>query len=138
MAEGYEPRFDIDYEVGRQGELWVASIRDALRTERAEVKTDVRASVTGNVYVEYECRHRGKWKPSGIATNESPVYVFVLAARSLALVVDTEALKREARRAYNAGRLAECKKGSHPTRGVLIPVQKLVADLLHSAQKEAA
>lgn len=58
-ADGYEPRFDIDASYGRQGELFVSSIIDALTGGSVEVKRDSRFAKTGNVYVEYECRKRG-------------------------------------------------------------------------------
>lgn len=69
MPEGYEPRFDLDYARGRQGELFVEAVRDAIQTERCEVKRDDRSVETGNVYVEYQCLRRGKWTKSGIATS---------------------------------------------------------------------
>lgn len=124
---GYEPRFDLDYEFGRQGELWVDSVVQALRTERAEVKTDGRVSRTGNLYVEFECRRRDGWQRSGLATTQSDVWVFVLGSSGMALVVKTDVLKELCRPLWKAGKVAAETDGSHPTKGVLLPLNLLVA-----------
>lgn len=56
-AEGYFPDWDI-------------------KTERAtyEIKTDVMAPKTGNVFVEFEYRH----KPSGIAATKADYFVVII------------------------------------------------------------
>lgn len=126
LTDDYEPRYDIDYEAGRQGEFFVVDIIEALTSERVEVKTDLMSQETGNVYVEYECLKRGKYVPSGIAVTEAPLWVFVLECGELAVVISTSRLKELAGDAYRNGRKRECKKGSHPTRGVVIPLTMLV------------
>ena len=79
LAEGYEPRFDIDYsEVGRPGELFVMGIIEGLKSDRVEVKTDQVSQTTGNIYVEYACKKQGQYKPSGLAVTEASLWVFVL------------------------------------------------------------
>ena len=137
LSEGYEPRWDLDYEVGRQGELWVQNIADSLRSDAREVKVDERFAETGNVYVEYACRYRGQYRPSGIAITEAPVWVFVLQPEGLALVVSTELLRRVSREGYLAGRVAECSRGSHPTRGVLVPVARLISEVRREGRDAA-
>jgi hypothetical protein len=74
MSEGYEPRFDIDLEVGRQGELFVARIVDSIAASRHEVKTDEKALLTGNIFLEVQCLYRGRWERSGIARTEAEVW----------------------------------------------------------------
>lgn len=128
-AHGYEPRWDADFEVGRQGELWVQSIVESLAGDAREVKTDERFADTGNLYVEYECKRRGKYQPSGIATTEAPVWAFVLQLDGVVLVVATDLLKQVARKQHSRGRTAECSRGSHPTRGVLVPVALVLSEL---------
>jgi hypothetical protein len=126
-AEGYEPRFDLDAEVGRQGELFVTNIKDALARGSAEVKTDREAARTGNLYVEYECLRRKGWTPSGIQVTQADVWVFVLRVDELALVVSTATLRDISRRLWRTYR-TECVRGSHPTKGVLVPIRLLIAD----------
>lgn len=125
-VDGYEPRFDLDYERGRQGELFVDDIIAALRTESVEVKTDDQAQRTGNVYVEYECLRHGEYVPSGLATTDAEMWAFVIEDGQMMVALPTEKLKEIARSAIRAGRTAECKRGSHPTRGVTVPLTDLV------------
>lgn len=125
-VEGYEPRWDLDAEIGRQGAFWVADVAEALKRGSVEVKTDEIAHRTGNVYVEFECLRRGQYRPSGIATTEAELWVFVLHRYALALVVATDFLRPVAREVWRDGHVRECTRGSHPTRGVVVPISRLV------------
>lgn len=131
-ARGYEPRFDLDYEVGSQGELWTENIVDALAHDRVEVKTDQEALRTGNLYVEFECLGRGGWRRSGIAITQAEIWVFVLQPQGLALVITTDLLRRAAREHY-PDRVRECTRGSHPTKGVVIPISLLITEARRAA-----
>lgn len=128
-----EPRWDIDYEVGRQAEIWVSDLRKELQSGTVEVKRDRRTVETGNIYIEYECFRRGKWHPSGIATTAANLWLFVLIESELAVVITTERLKQMARQAYRLGRRVEETDGSHPTKGVLLPVATVIAAMLREA-----
>lgn len=128
-AGGYEPEFDIDYEYGRQGELFFQSIRKAMQEDRVEVKRDGRFAETGNLYVEFACLRRGTWTPSGIAVSTAEAWSFVLGDSEVALTLSTDLLKDICRMAYRQGRIAEEKDGSHPTKGVLLKVSHLMAYL---------
>jgi hypothetical protein len=127
LAPGYEPNFDIDFAVGQQGELFMTHVLRSLGTERIEVKTDQMAGQTGNVYIEYECRGR----QSGIATTKAEFWAWVLPGD--VLVVARVALVREVARAYFRAGRTHCPRGSHPTKGVLVPVGRLVAALKDAA-----
>lgn len=136
MADGYEPRFDIDMEVGRQGEIFITSVIDSLKDGASvETKTDVRALQTGNIYVEFECFRLGQWRKSGIATTEAEVWVFVLGVA--ALCIPTETLKVLARLRWHAGGVREQPRGSHPTKGVIIPIPWLLRELANQAKAAA-
>lgn len=137
---GYEPRFDVDVERGKQGEMFVHGIIDALKNggHRIEVKTDERSRETGNVYVEYECRKRGEYVKSGIATSEAQVWVFVLDQGNVALAISTERLRELARSAFRKGRIAEERDGSHPTRGALIRLPDLISAGTHAVRAPLA
>ena len=124
-AEGYEPRYDIDSEVGRQGSFFVMDIIDALKGDRVEVKRDLKSQETGNIYLEYECKKRGRYVKSGLAITEADLWVFVLDHGDLALAVSTDLLKKMGRVAFTRGQKKECQRGSHPTRGVVIPISEL-------------
>lgn len=120
LAEGYEPRWDIDRAVGLRGELHALSIREAFAQGSVEVKTDERAADTRHVFVEYECNGR----PSGVATTEAMVWAFIIGDRLVAVPADT--LLTLARKAYeNPRNRVECVRGSHPTKGVRVRVSHL-------------
>lgn len=130
-----EPRWDIDYQRGRQGELFVEdTIRKLRDGATVEVKTDDRALETGHVYIEYECRGR----PSGLRTTESQVWAFVLG-EGVCLFLPTNTLMALARRAYrNPDYRVECARGSHPTRGVVVPLGELCRWLRETREEQAA
>jgi hypothetical protein len=90
---------------------------------RIEVKHDKRAIELGTLYVEYECRGQ----PSGISTTQADLWVFVIDLSHCAIVLSTERLKDIARHAYKDTRNhRECRAGSHPTKGVAIPLADLM------------
>lgn len=124
-----EPRFDIDLAYGQQGELLVASIVDSLRdgTGAIEVKSDRQWARTGNVYVELECKRRGSYVASGLQTTTATLWAFVVGYPEVVLIVPTAMLHEEVWRPET--RRAEETDGSHPTRGVLVPTQRLLARL---------
>jgi hypothetical protein len=126
-SDGYEPRFDIDAEIGRQGELFVLDIIEGLKNKSIEVKTDVRSQDTGNLYIEYECLRRGEWRPSGIATTESQLMAFVIGGSLL--VVPTQIIKRVARSELHKGHVKAQTRGSHPTKGVIVPLCLLMLEV---------
>lgn len=126
-ADGYEPRFDIDAEYGRQGELFVSSIIDSLAKGSVEVKRDSRFANTGNIFVEYECLRQGSWMKSGIATSEADTWVYVLGDSQVVIAMPREVLKELALEMWrNPRNRREEKDGSHPAKGVIIPLHKLV------------
>ena len=130
-VEGYNPDFDIDYEYGKQGELFVTSVAQAMKEGRVEVKRDGKFAETGNLYVECACYRRGQWRPSGIRLTDNPpdIWVFVLGDSETALVIPTERLRAVCKPLWDAGRVAGENDGSHPTKGVLVKVSQLMAEI---------
>ena len=131
LTDDYQPRFDIDYEYGRQGELLMADIIDSLRSGdgRVEVKRDGVAVRTGNLYVEHACLRRDGWRPSGIAETDSEMQAFVLGIDpSVAIVISTDLLRDYCSwlRTKRPRSLVEQCSGSHPTKGVAAPIHGLI------------
>lgn len=130
MADGYEPDFDIDREVGSQGELFTWKVVEALKDGSSEVKNDMEALFTGNIYIECQCLRRGHWRPSGIVTTTTEVWCHVIGSGLLIAAptadVRTVVLKRW-RTPDEAN--TSCPRGSHPTRGVLISVPQFVQEI---------
>lgn len=122
FAEGYHPDFDRDLAFGKQGEMFVARIQDALADQTAEVKTDAVALDTGNVYIEYACLRRGTtWEPSGIRTTQSTVWVFVIGV--VAVAAPTDALRHIVQTYWDrTGWHRSLERGSHPTKGLCVPI----------------
>lgn len=126
LSSGYEPDFDLDMEVGRQGEIFTRDIAKAVAEGRVEVKTDERCEQTGNVYIEFACKKRGQWYPSGITATKAEAWVFVLGRRSMLVAFPVWLLRRLYDRARANEFKTRCTRGSHPTQGVIIPLNLLL------------
>jgi hypothetical protein len=134
IAEGYVPDFDIDAAIGEQGALFVATAIDAIRDgESAEVKTDEASWRTGNVYIELECWVSGQWVPSGV--NRKAAYWAHVIARGVVIFAPRE-LVRDVALSY--GKPRECKRGSHPTRGRVMPIPQFTAALVRAVKAAAS
>jgi hypothetical protein len=125
LSEEYEPKFDVDYAVGKQGELFVMSLIRSLGTERIEVKTDEKAGRYRNAYIEFECRGR----PSGIRTTASEFWAFVFPG-DVALIAKTSAVRDLFIDALARGKTRQLLRGSHPTQGAVVPLTHLLAKLV--------
>lgn len=133
-AVGRQPDFDFDAEVGHQGELVAARAIESLQGGSVEVKTDLHAQKTGNVFIEFECRFGGVYQPSGIATSLADLWAFVLSTEVL-VITPTDRLRALARYYYGLGRVRDGGlAGDHPTRGVLVPVDRLLAGLMNGGK----
>ena len=126
-----QPDWDLDRALGAQSELWVADLVAALagRSATVEVKAPKPFLRTQSFFVEYQCCGRdGKWRPSGLATTKAVLHVFTFGSLPGGLIVETEWLKRAARSAFmRPSAKAECKRGSNPTRGILVSLADLWA-----------
>jgi len=131
MATGRNPEWDIDWEIGKNGELFVIDLIQSLKDgTRVETKTDIWAARTGNIYIEYSCRYFGQYKPSGISVTTAEVWALVLATETV-VFAPVDRLKAVARYYYALGRRRNGGiNGSHPTWGVLVPVSNLLRDLM--------
>jgi hypothetical protein len=132
-----QPDWDIDRVTGENAEALVRTLRTTLLTPECEVKCDDQAAKTGNVYVEYECLGPNGWYPSGIADTKATTWAWVLFEMRVVFWMPVWLLKNIARPALdpktlfplpNGVRKGECKNGSHPTRGVLIPLDCLLSE----------
>ena len=113
----YNNDFRYDLKVGQVAEKMLG---DILSDSTIEVKRDLKALITGNIYVEYESRG----KKSGITTSEADWYVYVLSDAQL-IIIETCKLKKIARKYVGTER---DKKGgdSNTSKGVLIPLTDLI------------
>ena len=114
----YCSNFKYDLEVGQAAEK---EIGEMLSKKKIEIKKDMLAKKTGNVFVEYNSRG----KSSGIANSQSDYYCFAFGD-SLHLL-PTEKLKEKCRRYI--GTLRDVRGGdSNTSHGILLPIDELLCD----------
>lgn len=108
--------FKFDLKVGQVAEKELGEI---FNNCTIEVKRDLQALNTGNVFVEYMSRG----KPSGLSTTESDWYCFNLGKKYH--IVKTKELKNICREFYKTKR--DIVGGdSNTSKGILLPIIKLL------------
>lgn len=138
LSKGYAPDFDLDAAFGHQGELFVAGLIDGLGEGLVEVKRDAKAVIYKNAFVEYECKHGGVWRPSGIATTTSDYWFHLLGPKlRLAVVLPVIDLRVMVDDAIAAGRTAPAMLGATPGRGALIPLSDFLLGALSVGERAA-
>tara|TARA_R110000803_G_scaffold205577_1_gene272352 strand:+ start:663 stop:1016 length:354 start_codon:yes stop_codon:yes gene_type:complete len=112
----YNNDFKYDLIVGHIGEKYLNKI---LTKKKIEVKTDLQAGATGNIFIEYFSRG----KKSGISTTESDWYCFVISNEKM-ILIETKELKEICRSYVNSNR--DIKGGdSNTSKGILLPIKDL-------------
>jgi len=112
----YNSDFRHDLEVGQVSEKALAEI---FENKKVEVKRDLMALETGNLFIEFESRGN----PSGIATSEADYWAFDIEGVFIIIAKDklTDII------APLVGTTAERKGGDNNTSvGVLLPIEKLI------------
>ena len=108
--------FRYDLEVGQVAE---AGLADTFENKKIEVKRDLKAKETGNIFIEYESRG----KPSGLASTQSDFYCFVV--EDLHIMLPTSQLKDIARSYIGTGR--DVRGGDNNTsKGILLRLKDLI------------
>ena len=111
--------FKYDLKLGQKGENLLANIILS-KGDTIEVKTDLQALTTGNLFIEYESRQ----KQSGIATTHAIWYSFVLS-NTLIITISTDNLKTICREYLNTNR--DIKGGdSNTSKGILLPIKRIL------------
>ncbi len=112
----YNNDFKYDLKVGQVKEEELGSI---FNDSTIEVKYDLQALDTNNVYVEYFSRG----KKSGISTSESDYYCFAFG--DTFHLIKTKDLKDRCRKYFNTNR--DRKGGdSNTSKGILLPIKELL------------
>jgi len=108
--------FKYDLKIGQVAEKELAHI---FANCTLEVKRDLKALNTGNVFVEYMSRG----KPSGLSTTEADWYCFNLGKKYH--IIKTKELKNICREFINTKK--DIKGGdSNTSKGILLPITKLL------------
>ena len=109
---------DFKYDL-KLGQIKEKELAELLNYSSIEVKTDLQAAKTGNVFVEYKSREQ----LSGIATTKADFYCFVISKDAF-IFITTETLKAKCRVYFNTSR--DIKGGDNNTsQGILLPVKDL-------------
>jgi len=111
----YNNDFKFDLIVGQIKEKELGEI---FTNKTIEVKYDLQALNTNNVYVEYQSRG----KLSGISTTKSDYYCFAFG--NTFHLIETNILKQKCRKYLNTNR---DKKGgdNNTSKGILLPINEL-------------
>tara|TARA_B100000780_G_C21096365_1_gene442199 strand:+ start:192 stop:536 length:345 start_codon:yes stop_codon:yes gene_type:complete len=108
--------FKYDLKVGQTKEQELGNI---FNSKTIEVKYDLQALTTGNVFVEYESRN----KKSGISTSISDYYCFCFGETFH--LIKTFDLKNRCREFLGTKR--DIKGGdNNSSKGILLPIKKLI------------
>ena len=113
----YNSTFKYDLEIGQLSEK---ALNDVLSNKKVEVKRDLQAHRTGNVYVEY--MSRGKW--SGISTSTADYYCFFVSETQM-ILIQTPLLKLKVKKYINTQR-DRVGGDNNTSRGILLPLEELV------------
>tara|TARA_R100001163_G_scaffold11614_4_gene10628 strand:- start:13731 stop:14075 length:345 start_codon:yes stop_codon:yes gene_type:complete len=112
----YNSDFKYDLLVGQVKEK---ELSDIFSNKKIEVKYDLKATETGNVFVEYESRGQ----KSGISKSQADYYCFAFGS-SLHLL-PTKVLKDKCRKYIGSNR--DVKGGDNNTSsGILLPIKELL------------
>ena len=105
LSKGYQPDWDIDLEVGKQGEMMVHNVVEALRAGSSiEVKTDEAASKWGRVYLESHCKKASGWAKSGLSATSAELWATVLEG-DVIVIAPTWRFRHAGREAFKNTRL---------------------------------
>jgi hypothetical protein len=113
-----QKNFDLDLEYGEAGESKLLSILNGAK--KVEVKTDRLAHLTGNIAIEF--RYKGRL--SGISTTEADYWAFVLLEGAVIIMIETDRLKKIARKNYRLGNVASGGDGNN-SEMVLLKINEL-------------
>ena len=123
-----EPRFDIDFKYGRQAELLVGDYLKWIADGNGRVEVKRKRRLDLDFYVEQECDkgRTGNYSPSGIATTDSDLWVYVIGDTGIAICIPTPLLRAAMQR--NGARPVEERDGSCPTKGLLVNIGAILQE----------
>lgn len=112
----YSNSFYYDLELGESSETWLKEIFED--GKKIEVKTDLMADKTKNIYIEIYSRG----KKSGLSTTQAEYWIFKLT--NVSIIISTINLKEIVRHCH---RINGYKKGgdNDTSLGVLVPINLL-------------
>ena len=130
-----EPRFDIDLQYGKQGELQIGEYLHWIATGNGRVEVKTKRQLDWYFYVETHCDkgRRGIYQPSGILITTAEAWAINIGDSGIALICPTDLIRLMVD--DPTSRAKEEVDGACPTRGKLI---NLVALLFRYKQRAEA
>lgn len=121
-----EPRFDIDYAYGRQGELLIGDFLKAIASGNGRVEVKRKRYLDLDFYVETHCDkgRSGTFLPSGISVTHADMWAFVIGDTNVTVLIPTDELR--AMLDDPSTRPKSEDNGSCPTRGKLVNLGALL------------
>jgi hypothetical protein len=121
-----EPRFDLDYSYGVQGELQIGTLLTWIASGNGQVEVKRKRYLDLDFYIETHCDkgRRGQWQPSGISVTTAAAWAFVIGDTDVAVIIPTEQVRAMLTDPSSFDR-AETD-GECPTRGKLISLAALL------------
>jgi hypothetical protein len=115
-----EPRFDLDYSYGREGEIQIAEFLGWIASDQGQVEVKRKRILDLFFYVETHCDkgRRGIYQPSGILVTTAKTWAFVIGDTRISVLFPIEELR--AMLDDPSSRDKQEEHGSCPTRGKLI------------------
>jgi len=111
----YNGDFKYDLKVGQLKEK---ALGDIFEGSTIELKHDLKASSTGNVFFVYKSRGRS----SGISTSQAKFYCFCI--NESFILIPSETLKEKCRKYWGTSR--DIRGGdSNTSKGILLPIKEL-------------
>jgi len=115
MKQNSDFRYDL-----KVGQVKEKELADILSTKTIEVKYDLQALKTGNVFVEYYNLRSNK--PSGISTTEADYYCF--AIKDTFHLIKTDVLKNRCRK-YIGTKKDILGGDENTSKGIILPINEL-------------
>lgn len=114
-----EPRFDLDYAYGRQGELLIGDFLQWIASGNGRVEVKRKRYLDLEFYIETHCdKGSGDYVPSGISITTAHAWAFVIADTGISMIVPTEEIRAMVEDPSARDRTAT--DGTCRTRGKLI------------------
>lgn len=131
----FNPSFDADFSRGNFGENLINSMPVMFQESKIEVKTDYRATETGNFFVEYQQKniYNNEWKDSGIKVSTADYWAFVIPQNYAVYIISRKGLTellRDNWETYKHRSQPIMTVETNSTMGILVPVRDLAAKML--------
>ena len=121
-----EPKFDIDFKYGRQGELQVEDFLSWIANGNGRVEVKRKRYLDSRFYVEQECDkgRTGEYGMSGINVSDADMWAFAIADTGIIVALPAPLLRKAMQ--HFASYQTQSKDGSCPTKGTMVSFESML------------